>query len=183
MNESLWAWLEPGVSPESPFRNRRHPARPLPKPDREYQKSRSGPIATRLSLEIYPKGLKQWLLIAVWQPVWRGFALDREEAGASSDPYDLSEVLVFEKQVPIGKATIKNQKKQRLIEIERTAPTKPIVESGISFPSLLRQEHRQQRQREITSISFRQVEAEREKRLNPELSRGILWIHTHSIRS
>lgn len=79
------------------------------------------------------------------------------------DPYDLNEVFVYEKQVPIGKAVIKTQKKQRVLEIERTAPPQPIVESGISFLSLLRQEYRQQRQREIASISFRQVEAEREK--------------------
>ncbi len=79
------------------------------------------------------------------------------------DPYDLSEVFVFENQVPIGKATMKTQKRQRLIEIERAAPPKPIEDSGISFLSMLRQEYRQQRQREIASISFRKLEAEHEK--------------------
>ena len=77
------------------------------------------------------------------------------------DPYDLSKVLVFENCVPIGNAVIQVQKNQRVIEVERVAPP-PVQDSGISFLATLREEYRQQRLREVESISFRKVEADNE---------------------
>ena len=48
-------------------------------------------------------------------PQWSGRHLELR-----LDPYDLSQVFVYENKQPIGKATIKLQKNQRMLEIERT---------------------------------------------------------------
>lgn len=163
LNESLWAWLErvyhqrvhseTGSTPLDLYRSQIE------------QISKADPVRLqRAFLWRFTRKVSSSGFLSLFG---NQYGVDSQWTGKKLelrlDPYDLSEVLVFEKQVPIGKAVIKNQKKQRLIEIERTSPPQPIVESGISFLSLLRQEYRQQRQREIASISFRHVEAESEK--------------------
>ena len=163
MNESLWAWLErvyhqrihseTGATPLDLYRSQIE------------QIKKADPVRLqRAFLWRFTRRVSSSGFLSLFG---NQYGVDSQWTGKKLelrlDPYDLSDVFVFEKQVPIGKATIKTQKKQRIIEIERTAPPQPILESGISFLSVLRQEYRQQRQREIASISFRQVEAEHEK--------------------
>lgn len=163
LNESLWAWLErvyhqrihseTGATPLDLYRSQIE------------QIKKADPVRLqRAFLWRFTRRVSSSGFLSLFG---NQYGVDSQWTGKKLelrlDPYDLSDVLVFEKQVPIGKATIKTQKKQRIIEIERTAPPQPILESGISFLSVLRQEYRQQRQREIASISFRQVEAEHEK--------------------
>lgn len=160
LNESLWAWLERvyhervhseiGATPLALYRSQLENVR------------KADPVRLqRAFLWRFTRKVSRNGFLSLFgnqysvDPQWTGKKLELR-----LDPYDLTEVFVFENLVPIGKATIKVQKKQRLIEIERSLPTRPIPDSGISFLSVLRQEYRQQRQREIESISFRKLEAE-----------------------
>ena len=160
LNECLWAWLErvyhmrvhseTGQAPIELYRSQLSQIRPAD-PVR-VQRAFLWRFIRKVTSNGFISLLGNQYCV---DPQWSGRHLELR-----LDPYDLSEVFVYENKQPIGKATIKLQKKQRLLEIERTLPPPPVADFGISFLSLLRQEYRQQREREIEAISFRKVEAE-----------------------
>lgn len=160
LNESLWAWLERvyhvrvhSETGQAPIDLYRSQLSQIPQADPvRVQRAFLWRFIRKVTGNGFIKLLGNQYSV---DPQWSGRHLELR-----LDPYDLSQVFVYENKQPIGKATIKLQKKQRMLEIERTLPPPPAADFGISFLSLLRQEYRQQRQREIEAISFRKVEAD-----------------------
>lgn len=162
LNESLWAWLEQvyhtrvhSETKRSPIEHYRSEIATIRKPD-PVRLQRA--FLWRFTRKVFKSGFLSLF--------GNKYSVDSQWIGRHLelrlDPYDLTQVYVYENHVPIGKATLRLQKKQRILEIERQSSPSPINDSGISFLSLLRQEYRQQRQREIESISFRKLETDHE---------------------
>lgn len=160
LNESLWAWLERiyhqrvhSETGQTPIEFYRSQLDRIPKAD---------PVRLqRAFLWRFTRKVTKNGFISLFgnqygvDSQWTGKRLELR-----LDPYDLSQIFIYENRQPVAKATVRVQKKQQLLEIERTAPLPPVADSGISFLGLLREEYRQQRRREIESISFRKVEAD-----------------------
>jgi hypothetical protein len=160
LNESLWAWLERvyhlrvhSETGQAPLELYRSQCARIPKAD---------PVRVqRAFLWRFTRKVTKNGFISLFG---NQYGVDAQWTGKTLelrlDPYDLSQVFVYENRLPIAKATVQKQNRQMLLQIDRTTPPPAPTESGISFLGILREEYRQQRQREIEAISFRKVEAE-----------------------
>lgn len=159
LNEALWAWLE------CIYHHRAHSELPEKQTPLQVYRAYSASIrpadpvrVARAFLWRYERIVSRNGFIDLLgnsysvDPSWGGQKIELR-----LDPFDLSRVDVYRDKRPVGKATVKEMKVGRILEIEPFETKPPAEPSGLNFLQLLVREHSEKLARETGHIEFAKV--------------------------